>query len=106
MPEIDDDPTALRLAEELAQARTQLARLEREYDDVLHDADTIQEDRDATRQLLEEARSVAAAAHRAVERHRAGTYGRCVRCGAAITPERLEALPDVDTCIDCQGRTR
>jgi DnaK suppressor protein len=31
-----------------------------------------------------------------------GTYGRCVRCGNAIAPERLEALPSAAHCIDCQ----
>jgi DnaK suppressor protein len=39
----------------------------------------------------------------------AGTYGRCVRCGAEIAPERLDALPAVTTCIRCAdapGRRR
>ncbi|HEY8596976.1 MAG TPA: TraR/DksA C4-type zinc finger protein [Thermomicrobiales bacterium] len=31
-----------------------------------------------------------------------GTYGVCARCGKAINPERLEALPFVTLCIDCQ----
>ena len=40
----------------------------------------------------------------ALERLDAGTYGRCVGCGARIAPERLEALPWADRCIDCQRR--
>ena len=31
-----------------------------------------------------------------------GTFGRCVRCGRAIAPARLEALPWAAHCIDCQ----
>ncbi len=39
----------------------------------------------------------------------AGTFGRCLRCGKPIAPERLEALPWAEHCIDCarliaQGR--
>jgi RNA polymerase-binding protein DksA len=38
----------------------------------------------------------------ALERLDAGTFGSCVRCGRAIAPERLEALPWAAHCIDCQ----
>lgn len=31
-----------------------------------------------------------------------GTYGRCVRCGAAVAVERLEILPAVALCMTCQ----
>ena len=30
-----------------------------------------------------------------------GTYGNCSKCGEAIKPERLEALPDTVVCLDC-----
>jgi DnaK suppressor protein len=30
------------------------------------------------------------------------TFGACLRCGRAIDPERLEALPWAAHCIDCQ----
>ena len=45
----------------------------------------------------------------ALERLDAGTFGTCQRCGNAIAPERLEALPWAAHCIDCQrevGRGR
>jgi DnaK suppressor protein len=38
----------------------------------------------------------------ALARIAAGTFGACVRCGEAIGPERLEALPWAARCIDCQ----
>ncbi|MHA3701751.1 TraR/DksA family transcriptional regulator [Jatrophihabitans sp. YIM 134969] len=37
----------------------------------------------------------------ALERVAAGTYGRCVVCGQPIAPERLEARPEVATCVNC-----
>lgn len=33
----------------------------------------------------------------------AGTYGKCEDCGDAISPKRLQALPYVVTCVDCQA---
>lgn len=37
----------------------------------------------------------------ALERMDNGDFGNCYRCGAQISPKRLEALPHTDTCIDC-----
>lgn len=31
-----------------------------------------------------------------------GSFGQCVQCGAAIPPERLEAMPYVEMCIQCE----
>ena len=31
-----------------------------------------------------------------------GTYGNCERCGQAIAPDRLEALPWATKCIECK----
>jgi DnaK suppressor protein len=45
----------------------------------------------------------------ALARFDAGTFGRCVRCGRPIAPDRLAALPWAARCIDCQraaGRER
>jgi RNA polymerase-binding protein DksA len=38
----------------------------------------------------------------ALARLEAGTYGVCLRCGTAIAPARLEAIPWAAHCIDCQ----
>ena len=38
----------------------------------------------------------------ALTRFEAGSFGRCVRCGRPIAPDRLEALPWAARCIDCQ----
>ena len=37
----------------------------------------------------------------ALERVAAGSYGICVTCGNAISPERLEVLPDTPFCRNC-----
>lgn len=38
----------------------------------------------------------------ALARLEAGTFGACIRCGRAIAPARLEALPWAAYCIECQ----
>ena len=37
----------------------------------------------------------------ALARLAAGTFGLCTRCGKAIAPDRLDALPWAEHCIDC-----
>ena len=89
------------LRAELASAQASVDALEAEYAEVLADPGVIQEDRDGTRRVLEESRGNRDAALRALERLASGTYGRCVTCGQPIAPERLEAIPDAETCISC-----
>ncbi len=38
---------------------------------------------------------------KALSRIRNGTYGKCVACGEAIAPARLEAIPHAARCIKC-----
>ncbi len=33
-----------------------------------------------------------------------GTYGLCVLCGEEVAPARLRAIPEADTCRDCQEK--
>jgi len=37
----------------------------------------------------------------ALGRFEQGTYGLCTNCGRPIEPERLQALPYVELCIEC-----
>jgi RNA polymerase-binding protein DksA len=37
----------------------------------------------------------------ALQRIEQGRYGRCEVCGAAIAPERMDAVPYATTCIKC-----
>lgn len=45
---------------------------------------------------------IAAVAH-ALEKIEKGTYGLCDNCGQAIDPERLEALPQANLCVNCKA---
>jgi RNA polymerase-binding transcription factor DksA len=40
----------------------------------------------------------------ALERVADGTYGVCGECSEPISPARLRALPDAQTCLRCQDR--
>jgi DnaK suppressor protein len=42
----------------------------------------------------------------AMRRIEAGTFGDCVSCGKPIAPERLEAIPWANDCIDCHAKNR
>ncbi len=51
--------------------------------------------------LDSEGRARAIQLRAALDRLAAGTYGLCVRCRGPIQPARLEAIPEVTTCIGC-----
>jgi DnaK suppressor protein len=63
--------------------------------DVLIHLNLSEIDRDA-----EELRAI----QRALARLKRGEYGYCERCGEAISPGRLEAIPHATLCIECQTR--
>jgi DnaK suppressor protein len=52
---------------------------------------------DAARNLAAKRRDV----ERALEKLDEGTYGVCDRCGGAIAPERLAAVPWAVRCVAC-----
>lgn len=62
-----------------------------EFDDVL---DTLG-DRSRTELL---------AIRSALQRVDSGTYGTCTNCGRKIDPERLEAMPATEYCVECASR--
>jgi DnaK suppressor protein len=39
----------------------------------------------------------------ALDKIKAGTYGKCESCGKKIEPARLEALPHARLCLSCKG---
>lgn len=55
----------------------------------------------ATRELLVERVNALSAA---LDRLNDGEYGTCVECGEQIAAARLQALPEVQTCVRCQDR--
>ena len=59
--------------------------------------------------LRDRAQQQLALVNAALARLDAGTFGRCLRCGKPIAPDRLDALPWAEYCIECarligQGR--
>jgi YteA family regulatory protein len=40
--------------------------------------------------------------HDALDRIQQGNYGKCAFCGDEITPERLEVVPYIRLCMDCE----
>jgi DnaK suppressor protein len=75
---------------------------EETYDNHLADSATATLNREIDYTLEENAEHVLQAIDEALKRIDAGTYGRCGRCGNPIAPERLEAIPYANRCIDCK----
>lgn len=55
----------------------------------------------ATRELLVDRVNRLSAA---LERLNGGEYGTCAECDEPISPARLRAMPEVQTCVRCQDR--
>jgi RNA polymerase-binding transcription factor DksA len=52
--------------------------------------------------LLENERQIEGEVAAALDRVEKGTFGRCERCHKEISSGRLEALPYVRYCVDCE----
>jgi RNA polymerase-binding transcription factor DksA len=94
---------AARLRDELERAIQHADTAQAELDEALADPGVIQEDRDAAARLLEHARGQLESVRTAMAHLEAGTYGRCETCGGDIGEERLAALVNVTTCVNCAG---
>ncbi|MBI5090357.1 MAG: TraR/DksA C4-type zinc finger protein [Actinobacteria bacterium] len=90
-----------RLREQLGRSEEQLLGLESVLTDMTRGHDTIQEDLDSTRLVIDSIREDLRRIQSALARVADGTYGRCVTCGTTIRNERLEALPMVAHCTSC-----
>ena len=63
-------------------------------------------ERQRGQQLRERERQHLVQIESALRRVDAGTFGLCQTCGKPIAPERLEALPWAQDCIDCHAKSR
>lgn len=70
----------------------------------LADLGTMTLDREIDDSLEEAAIQRMKSIDEALERIEKGTFGLCSSCGRKIAPERLEALPWTNLCIDCKRR--
>lgn len=90
-----------RLRELLERSEQQLIELESSLTGMLRDQDTLQEDRDNTRLVIDAIRADVRETKRALHRVADGTYGRCSSCGMEIAPERVAAIPTIERCARC-----
>jgi DnaK suppressor protein len=69
-----------------------------------HQADDATDAFEQTKELslLQNSERVLAQVRAALARFQQGTYGLCERCGMAIDPARLQALPYAALCMGCQ----
>src|SRR5437588_451460 len=67
----------------------------------VHLADVATEAVDVDVQVLHTERSILEQINAALERVEDGSFGRCTSCGAAISDERLNALPYTPICAQC-----
>ena len=77
---------------------------EETYDNHLADSATATLNREIDYGLEENSEHVLSGINEALDRIESGTFGSCARCGKQIDEERLEAIPYVTRCIDCQRR--
>jgi DnaK suppressor protein len=97
----------LRQAESL-QAEADSLTEDREPGDVQFDeesgeGDTLAVERERDLALSAQARAAIEQIDTAIEKIRAGTYGRCENCGTSIPKERLKALPYAALCVQCKS---
>jgi RNA polymerase-binding protein DksA len=78
---------------------------EESYDNHIGDVATVTYDREMDYTLEDNSEAVLAAIDKALRKIDEGTYGTCERCGRPIAPERLEALPYAELCIDCKRQS-
>ncbi len=71
-----------------------------DYDSNFADSSQVSAERGEAEALVGELHRSLHDVERALERIAAGEYGYCEKCGRAIAPARLEAMPAVTTCIE------
>ncbi|MGD0165709.1 MAG: TraR/DksA C4-type zinc finger protein [Gaiellaceae bacterium] len=70
----------------------------------LAEAGSLTFDREIDYSLEEVTQERLTAIDEALQRIGDGRFGLCTSCGAEIAPERLQALPWANLCIDCKRR--
>jgi DnaK suppressor protein len=94
---------AALLVDELRAELSAIAESTQAVPDDEHDAEgsTVGFERARDTGLLKMAEESLGDIEGALDRRRAGAYGRCERCGERIDPERLAALPATVQCRPC-----
>lgn len=110
---VEQSIDALRsdLEEERGQLTSQLADLgvgdgaeELEYDDNFADSSAVTAAKAENEALVLRLQERLDHVRAALGRMDDGTFGTCTQCGKQISAERLEAMPEVSTCVDCSRK--
>jgi DnaK suppressor protein len=103
------DQARQTLEAEQARLRTELAE-EVDHPRVAHGAQTAAatevSESQRGQQLREREEQHLTQIEAALKRIENGSFGRCESCGKLVAPERLEALPWAQDCVDCHARKR
>jgi len=75
------------------------------YDSNFADTSQVTAERGEAEALAGELKDALNEVEAALARVVKGTYGLCERCGQAISPARLEAMPAAPLCITCASRS-
>lgn len=103
------------LSKELLRLKTELAAVEVEMDELIHDssegagddqadAGTKTFEREHEMSLVINARDMVLQTERALERIDDKSYGRCEECGNPIGKARLQAFPRATLCMSCKQK--
>lgn len=100
------EPEREKLERELEETQRKLARM-REYlryevDASIDEGDPEIYEREKNFALVQSLERKVESITHALRLAEAGNYGICERCGKAIDPARLEALPDATMCLKCR----
>lgn len=74
------------------------------YDANFADSSQVTAERGEAETLAKELADALGEVEAAMARLDDGTYGRCEKCGDAIAPARLEAMPTARLCIRCASK--
>lgn len=96
-----NDELVAQIAATYEARTTELAELEATYEAMLTSNDSIQEDLDSTKQMVETVRRQAQGYADAQQRIADGTFGVCAGCNDTIPTARLEAIPTAERCAAC-----
>lgn len=74
-----------------------------QFDEESGEGDTLAVERERDLALSAQARAAIEQIDLAIEKIHSGTYGQCEKCGTSIPKERLKALPHASLCVKCKS---
>ncbi len=101
---VDERRKLIRQLEEMGATEAGELRSDWEFSDGFADAGAATAERTELLGVVDTLKSQLDAVDAALSKIEDGSYGVCESCGAAISPDRLEARPASILCVDCKSR--